>query len=256
MPKFLLIFSKDEPVRWLGHLDILRTFERAIRRAELPIAFSAGFNPREKIVFASALGTGITGGAERAVIELTQTIDPTDLLNRLNVTLPDGLYLHHCEELPPTLEKSALSGYDRGEYEVTLSLSAGISVLHIEQGIATLLNSDAVLIEREKEGKSKTVDIRPNLFALSLVEESVTETRATIRMTVGQGENGTAKPGEVVTALAQHLPGEKVTLRRSHRVRPIQRDVENARSLPAASEPISEELQVQESIEEETFALS
>src|SRR5205823_11627002 len=56
--KYLITFEKGESARWLGHLDILRTFERAIRRAELPIAFSTGFNPREKIAFASALGVG------------------------------------------------------------------------------------------------------------------------------------------------------------------------------------------------------
>jgi len=57
MSKYLFNFEKGESVRWLGHLDILRTFERAIRRAGLPIAFSNGFNPRERLVFASALST-------------------------------------------------------------------------------------------------------------------------------------------------------------------------------------------------------
>jgi len=65
MPKYLLTFEKAEPVRWLGHLDILRTFERAIRRAALPIAFSNGFNPRERIAFASALSTGRAPGSPR-----------------------------------------------------------------------------------------------------------------------------------------------------------------------------------------------
>ena len=68
--KYLVTFEKGESVRWLGHLDLLRTFERAIRRAELPIAFSAGFNPRERLAFASALGVGVTGEAELATIEL------------------------------------------------------------------------------------------------------------------------------------------------------------------------------------------
>src|SRR5580704_15246674 len=74
MPKYLFYFAKAESVRWLGHLDILRAFERAVRRAELPIAFTLGFNPRVRINFASALSTGITGSAEPAVLELTDAM--------------------------------------------------------------------------------------------------------------------------------------------------------------------------------------
>ncbi len=236
MPKFLLIFSKDEPVRWLGHLDILRTFERAIRRAGLPVAFSGGFNPREKIAFASALGTGITAGAERAVLELTETASPAEVISRLNLALPEGIRIRDCEEITEAQEKATLAGFDRGEYEVTLSLPDGTSAQDLENGIASLLARDTVPVTREKEGKKKIVDIRPNLFSLTLLPETVTPTRAAVCMRVGQGENGTAKPPEVVAALAEQIPG--LTLRRSHRVRPLSGKTETA--LPDLAQPEKE----------------
>src|SRR5215468_10224768 len=99
MPKYLFTFQKTETVRWLGHLDILRTFERAIRRAELPIAFSTGFNPRERIAFASALSTGVTGKAEPALMELTEEVVPEQIQTRLNEALPPGIRIRDCSDI-------------------------------------------------------------------------------------------------------------------------------------------------------------
>src|SRR5258706_12724738 len=98
--KYLITFEKGESVRWLGHLDILRTFERAIRRADLPIAFSTGFNPRERIAFANALSTGVTGAAELATIEFTEAVDPPNLIESLNEKLPPGIRLLSAQEIP------------------------------------------------------------------------------------------------------------------------------------------------------------
>ena len=123
MPKYLLTFEKGEPVRWLGHLDILRTFERAICRAALPIAFSQGFNPRERLAFASALGTGITGGAEKATLELTAPLQTADLLSLLNDTLPPGIRIHDCEPVPEAGSRDALHAFDRAEYTVLCNCS-------------------------------------------------------------------------------------------------------------------------------------
>jgi len=118
MPKYLFTFQKTEPVRWLGHLDILRTFERAIRRAALPIAFSAGFNPRERISFASALSTGVTGAAEPAILELTEPLDPAEIERRLNEALPPALRIGPCEEIPDAGSRDVLNAFDRADYEV------------------------------------------------------------------------------------------------------------------------------------------
>src|SRR5947209_17229703 len=118
MPKYLFTFQKTETVRWLGHLDILRTFERAIRRAALPIAFSSGFNPRERISFASALSTGVTGAAEPAILELTEPVAPDDIRARLNAALPPAIQLGACEEIPDAGSRDLLNAYDRADYEV------------------------------------------------------------------------------------------------------------------------------------------
>jgi radical SAM-linked protein len=217
MPKYLLIFEKSESVRWLGHLDILRTFERAIRRAGLPVAFSTGFNPRERIAFASALSTGVTAGAEPAVLELTDTVDPDALLTRLNATLPPGIRMAECQEIPDTKSRDLLNSYDRADYEVICACPLDTEAELVARAIDALLARPEWEVVRAREGRSKTLDIRPYVFALSLVPESVAGNRLTLAMNVAIGEAGNAKPPEVVTLLAEAISG--LTLRRAHRVR-------------------------------------
>ena len=221
MPKYLLIYQKNESVRWLGHLDILRAFERAVRRAALPIAFSNGFNPRERIAFASALSVGVTGGAERAMLELTESLSPEELAPRLNDALPPGIRIGSCEVISDAEAKDMLSGYDRGVYEIVCGLPPDGSLAQAKAAAAELLNLPAIILTRERQSKSKTVDIRPSLYALSVLPVAENETRCLVTATVGQGEGGTARPNEVIEALSERLPG--LTLRRTHRARLIHR---------------------------------
>src|SRR3989442_67429 len=126
--KYLILFEKGDSARWLGHLDILRTFERAIRRAELPIAFSTGFNPRERIAFASALSVGVTASAEPATIELTHPVPTDDLVRRLNEKLPPGIQLSHAEEIADAGSRDLLNSFERAEVQVVCDCGADLAI--------------------------------------------------------------------------------------------------------------------------------
>jgi radical SAM-linked protein len=217
MPKYLFNFQKTETVRWLGHLDILRTFERAIRRAGLPIAFSAGFNPRERLAFASALSTGVTGGAEPAILELTESVTPDEIVRRLNAALPPAIQISSCEEIPDAGSRDLLNAFDRADYEVVCGCPPEYEDEAIARAICTLLAQSEVSLTREREGRTKTVDIRPLLYHLALGPERPAPDRVVLQMQLAVGEQGNAKPGEVVAALEMSLSG--LTLRRAHRVR-------------------------------------
>jgi radical SAM-linked protein len=220
MPKYLFSFEKGESVRWLGHLDILRTFERAIRRAGLPIAFSQGFNPRERLVFASALSTGVTGGAERATLELTESLPPETILEALNAALPPGIRIVACQELSDADARDALKAFDRAEYTLVCARPPDTTFEEVEEAVRALFAQPQIAIAREREGRTKIVDIRPSLYHLALrpeSRESLANARLTLEMIVSLGESGTARPAEVVGAIAERVPG--LALRRSHRVR-------------------------------------
>lgn len=91
MQRIKLKYSKGEEVKFIGHRDLMRAFQRAIRRAGLPIAYSQGFNPHMKISWGNALKVGATSAAETATLQIDGWIHPDEVKARLNQTLPKGL---------------------------------------------------------------------------------------------------------------------------------------------------------------------
>jgi radical SAM-linked protein len=218
--KYLILFEKGETARWLGHLDILRTFERAIRRADLPIAFSSGFNPRERLAFASALSVGVTGAKEPMTIELVSSIDPPELVQRLNEKLPPGIQLSYAEEIPDLGSRDLLNSYDRAEVQVICVCGPEITVEAAQSAAEKLLAQTEIIIEREREGKTKKVNIRPMIYDIQVGER--TENRITFNMVLSLGTEGTAKPPEIVGLMAEDLPG--LAVRRVHRAQLLARE--------------------------------
>jgi radical SAM-linked protein len=91
MQRIKIKFTKGEEVKFISHRDLMRTFQRAIRRAGLPILYSQGFNPHMKISWGNALKVGVVSAGEYAELHIDGWIRPRDALERLNQTLPKGL---------------------------------------------------------------------------------------------------------------------------------------------------------------------
>jgi len=89
--KIRIKFAKGEEMKFISHRDLMRVFQRAIRRAGLPIAYSQGFNPHMKISWGNALKLGKTSDSEFAVLQFDNWIKPQELLQRLNRQLPKGI---------------------------------------------------------------------------------------------------------------------------------------------------------------------
>ena len=89
--KLRLQITKDREIRFISHLEYLRTIERAIRRAKLPVAYSEGFNPHMKFSLASALGVGVVSYAEFVEIIMAEPVDPIDAASLLAKSLPRGI---------------------------------------------------------------------------------------------------------------------------------------------------------------------
>ncbi len=98
--RYRLTFSKGEEVKYISHLDLMRSLERALRRADLPLDYSLGFNPRPKISIAAPLAVGVTGTAELMDVILYRPVDPQSLLERLNASLPGGVRILAARNVP------------------------------------------------------------------------------------------------------------------------------------------------------------
>ena len=101
-------FRKQEDLRWIGHRDLMRCFERIFRRAELPLGRSEGFHPKPRMTFPLPLAVGWTGVEEVMEFELSETFDAQSVERRLRPQLPPGLELASLEILPPGTKKASV----------------------------------------------------------------------------------------------------------------------------------------------------
>ncbi len=91
-------FCKKGALRYISHLDVVRLFQRAVRRAQLPVALSQGYTPHYKISFGDALKLGVESEREKAVFAMTGWIAPEEFKERINARLPEGIRVLECKK--------------------------------------------------------------------------------------------------------------------------------------------------------------
>lgn len=191
-----ITFAKKSQIKYISHLDLVLVWERALRRAQIPLAYSQGFNPRPKIQVASGLPLGTTGSAEILDIIVTQPVDPAVALERIRATLPTGLAVRSIEEVPlRTLTLQPL--LRQAEYRVTVETDRPAEEL--AGRIADLLAADEIIQIRRRKQREEQFDLRPWLHDLRLESKAGNEARLFMRLTAGQF--GNLRPEEVLKAL-------------------------------------------------------
>jgi radical SAM-linked protein len=158
-----LRFSKHGKVRFLGHRDLARGFERAFRVAELPLAFSLGFSPRPKVSLGLALGVGHESDAEYLDLELVQPVDLDALPHALAAALPQGVVVDravHLAARAPALQESITSV----EYDL---VPAGLSSTQLADAVEQALASSTLTVETTRKGRRVVEDLRPGIQQLA-----------------------------------------------------------------------------------------
>ncbi len=189
--RYRLRFAKTEAMRWTGHLDLQRAWERTFRRARLPLLYSQGFNPRPRLQLAAALPLGVTGEEELLDLWLTEALEPGALAERLRPALPPGLELKGVCAAPaqePALQRQVRAA----EYRVTW-LEAPPPLEKLRAAVERALAAQE--IPRERRGKR--YDLRP------LIEELRVEAGEPpgLWMRLAAREGATGRPDEVLAAL-------------------------------------------------------
>jgi radical SAM-linked protein len=198
-----IVFARGENVRYVGHLDMVRTWERIIRRAGLPIAYSEGFNPRPRLTFASALQVGCTSDDEVLDVILAHHLDLSEIRHMLDRALPEGLRVVEVSEVPysaPALQTQINAS------EFFAAVDQPIEELRVR--VQALL--DAPRIERRR--RDKTYDLRALIHDMWV--EGGEGAAAGIGMKLAAGESGTGRPDEVVSALGLSITEVRIHRRR------------------------------------------
>ena len=186
-------WGRRGPVRFLSHRDNMRLFERALRRAELPVAFSQGFHPHMKLSFGPPLTLGFTSEAEYFDLTLERPFSP-DMASRLEAALPEGYFMVSARPIIST-KISLTSRLNLAAYRVRLPGRSDTA-----EKLDQLLARTTVEIERTSKDRIKTIDIRPAIVRVEIADDPESGDMALINMDLGLGSAGYARPTEVIAA--------------------------------------------------------
>ncbi|MFD7918220.1 TIGR03936 family radical SAM-associated protein [Streptomyces sp. NPDC059740] len=154
MQRIRLRYTKRGRLRFTSHRDFQRAFERALRRAEVPMAYSAGFTPHPKVSYANAAPTGTGSEAEYLEIQLTEARDPQALRALLDASLPPGLDVVDAVEARTSGLADRL---EASEWELRLD---GVAPEAARRAAETFLAAEEVLVERRTKNGLRTFDAR------------------------------------------------------------------------------------------------
>lgn len=196
-----IYFSKTETLRYIGHLDLQRVWERTFRRAKLPLRYSQGFHPQPKIQIAAALPLGFIGHREIVDVWLDETRplpdSPTTIGVQLQQVAPRGLLIHSVEAVPehaPALQTQVIAA----EYRVTFTEKVAAD---LPERIEALLAQTTLPRSR----RERQYDLRPLILQVKWEEKM-------LHMTLAAREGATGRPEEVLAAL--NLPVEHARIER------------------------------------------
>jgi radical SAM-linked protein len=184
-------FTKTEAMRYTSHLDLHRAWERTIRRANLPLAYTQGFRPHPRINLASALPLGFTSKDEVVDIWLEDVLSLADIETALNESLPPGIQICSVDTVPER-EPALQTQLQAAEYLITLLEP----IQELESRLQDICRADSLLRQR----RGKDYDLRPLILALRRYPDDENG-RQRLLAVLSAREGATGRPEELVHAL-------------------------------------------------------
>jgi radical SAM-linked protein len=194
-----IIFGKDQGARFLSHLDLLATFEYAMRRAGLPIELSEGFNRRPRMSVAAPLALGHIGEAEILELTLCETLQTELVRQRLQESVPPGIAIHAVDEILER-QKPAASRLRSASYRVELA----VPVADLPKSVENALALSTIELEEIRGDRVRTRDIRPGILSLRAIGPNRLE------MVLRLDSEGSVRPEQVLQALAISAEGARI----------------------------------------------
>ena len=195
-------FKKYGALRFIGHLDVMRFFQKLMRRADIPIAFTGGYSPHMIMSFASPLGIGLTSDGEYMDIELTRAIDSEEAVRRMNAECVEGIEVMSLVQIPDEKKQSGMTILAAADYLVTLKKGALPS--DWKTSFEHFISQPEIRVIKQTKRSEKEVDIRPMIYAWEFRDESVF-----LKLAAGSTEN--LKPDLVMETFLSETGIEEVT---------------------------------------------
>jgi radical SAM family uncharacterized protein/radical SAM-linked protein len=215
-------FGKLGDMALTSHLDLVRLFDRVLRRAAIPITYSGGYHPIPKFALANALSLGITSAGEIVDFDLTRSVDLAEFQEKLAAQLPADMPVYRVEEVAPK-SPSATQLLEKAEYYLTVRADEAATW---QSWVEQILAAEVMTMEQTtKSGQVRQVNLRDRLFALELLPSHVelpkfvaaVDHGVTLRYVGSCQNDGTLLRPEHVIYLLEQISGQDIHLVHVHR---------------------------------------
>lgn len=207
MLKVRIKFRKYGAMKFIGHLDIMRFFQKVMRRADIPIAFTGGFSPHMIMSFANPLGVGVTSDGEYFDIELTESIDMNAAVERMNKVMVEGMEVVNMVPISDEKKRTGMTIVAAADYLSTVKDNAFPS--DWKEKAEDFMGQANICVTKKTKTSEKEVDIKPMIYKFEVQGDSV-------YMQVATGSVENLKPELVMQAFSKFLGLEPEGLSFTH----------------------------------------
>lgn len=193
-------FAKEGVMKFIGHLDIMRYFQKAIRRAEIDIAFSEGFNPHMIMSFAAPLGVGITSTGEYFDMEVRTVLSSEEMVQKLNRVMVDGMRVLSCREVPEGKANNAMSLVAAADYRIAFR-EGKAPIGDWKEAWKRFLSQETIPIVKKTKKGEKEMDLKPLIYRTEQQDEEIF-----LQLSAGSAAN--IKPELVLEAFYRYMGQE------------------------------------------------
>lgn len=197
--KIRIRFRKYGIMKFIGHLDIMRYFQKAMRRADIDICYSSGFSPHMIMSFASPLGVGLTSDGEYLDIEIGSELSSASAVQRLNAVMTEGVEVLSFRKIPEEKAANAMSLVAAADYEVRFRDSFQVPD-NFEDSWNSFLSQSAVSIVKKTKKGERELNLKPLIYKAELRQETDGCPCLFLRLSSGSADN--VKPELVLEAFA------------------------------------------------------
>ena len=187
--KVRMKFSKNGPIKFIGHLDVMRYFQKAIRRAEIDIAYSQGFSPHQIMSFAQPLGVGVESNGEYVDVELNTAVSSKDVMDKLNAVMNEGIKIESVKKLPEGAI-NAMASVAASKYLLSIKAGYDLGVDFFSQCVKLSQKEHIYIVKKTKKSEVE-MDLKPAIFEMNVTEDG-------LMMFVDSSSSGNIKPNLVL----------------------------------------------------------
>lgn len=198
--KVRIKFSKTGALKFIGHLDVMRYFQKLMRRADIPIKYSEGFSPHQIMSFAMPLGIGDESVGEYVDIELDTPISSEEAIRRLNEKSVEEIQVISFREIPEGKATNAMSSISAALYEVSFREETK-PPFDVEKAFNELMCKNNITVVKQSKKSTTELDIKPFIYDAKYENE-----KFTLLLSCGSVMN--IKPELVIKALYEHMNSE------------------------------------------------